>query len=215
MADVAMLESNLVHHLKQVPDYRAKRGQRYPLWLMLLVTILGVMSGAQGYQALEEFGIRHYGTLAQALALTTARLPSDSTLRTLFRQVDFTQLTQQFQMWASAQFTPLPQEWFAVDGKSLRGTLQGTTNSMQNFVAVVSLYSHQRRIVVAQQGYENKKQSEITVVYQLLEQLGMAGVVVSLDALHAQKNSEVVSEPRQRLSRDSQRQPAEIEAAIL
>lgn len=197
MADLEVLESDLVYHLKQVPDYRAKRGRRYPLWLMLLMTILGVMSGAQGYQALEDFGIRHYRTLVQALGLTTARLPSASTLRTMFQQVDFIQLTQQFQEWASTQFSPLPQEWFAVEGKSLRGTLHDTQNSLQNFVAVVSVYSHQRRIVVAQQGYENKHQSEIAVVYQLLEQLELQGVVVSLDALHAKKNTGVGGESRQ------------------
>ena len=73
--------------------------------------------------------------------------------------------------------------------QSLKGTLIGDNEAYQNFVGVVSLYSQQQRLVLAQRGYENKKSSEIHVVWDLLEQLELKNVVVSLDALHAQKNS--------------------------
>jgi DDE_Tnp_1-associated len=185
----SVLDSELVTYLKRVPDYRSKQGRRYPLWLMLLMSLLGVMSGCQGYQALEEFGVRHYPVLCQELGLSLKRMPSDTTIRTMFRAIDFAQLQQQFNAWAKSQFACHAQEWLAVDGKSIRGTVQGGWESFQNFVGVVSVYSHQRRLVLAQQGYQNKGQSEIEVVRQLLGQLGMSGVVVTMDALHAQKNS--------------------------
>ena len=50
---------NLIEALSQVKDFRAARGQRYPLWLVLLLVIMGTMSGCRGYGALEEFGRRH------------------------------------------------------------------------------------------------------------------------------------------------------------
>ncbi|MEH2082848.1 MAG: transposase family protein [Nostoc sp.] len=48
------MKANLLEALTQVQDFRAARGQRYPLWLLLLVVIMGTMSGCLGYRALED-----------------------------------------------------------------------------------------------------------------------------------------------------------------
>ncbi|NEQ54829.1 MAG: transposase family protein [Leptolyngbya sp. SIO3F4] len=77
--------------LQTIRDYRSKRGKHYPLWVMLLVSILGAMSGAQGYQALEDFGIRHCQTLCEYLGLSLKRLPSDTTLRRMFQSVNMSE----------------------------------------------------------------------------------------------------------------------------
>ncbi len=182
-----ILHSRLVQKLQQVRDYRVGRRPQYPLWLMLLLAILGVMSGCQGYQALEDFGMRHYQQLCECLELNLSRMPSDTTIRRMFRQVNFQELTQMFNTWASEELAPQAGEWVAVDGKSLKGTLQHHWDACQNFVSVVSVYSHQQRVALAQRGFENKEESEIQVVEQLLQELGLTGVVVSMDALHCQK----------------------------
>lgn len=184
-----LFQSELLQRLQRIRDYRSRRGKQYPQWVMLLLSILGAMSGAQGYAALEDFGIRHYQTLCEALSLSFKRAPSDTTLRRMFHRVNFEQLTAEFNAWSSQQFAPGPGEWLAMDGKSLKGTFYGDCEAFQNFVGVVSLYSQKQRLVLAQQGYENKKNSEIHVVWDLLQQLELKDVVVSLDALHAQKNS--------------------------
>lgn len=57
----------------------------------------------------------------------------------------------------------------------------------QNFVSLVSVYSHQKGMVLAAQQFENKETSELKVVQTLLETLHLNGVVVTLDALHCQK----------------------------
>jgi nicotinamide riboside kinase len=92
-----------------------------------------------------------------------------------------------FNTWAKEQFAPQAGEWVAVDGKSIKGTVQNRSDAFQNFVSVVSAYSHQRRVVLAHKSFENKVQSEIQVVEQLLGELSLTGVVVSMDALHCQK----------------------------
>ncbi|HEY9691294.1 MAG TPA: transposase family protein, partial [Oculatellaceae cyanobacterium] len=40
---------SLIEHLKKVKDFRKNKGKRHPLWLVLLVVILGMMSGHQSY----------------------------------------------------------------------------------------------------------------------------------------------------------------------
>ncbi len=183
----SILTSSLVQRLQCIRDYRAGRGKRYPLWMMLLIALLGVMSGCQGYKALEEFGIRHHQKLSEVLELNLERMPSDTTLRRMFQAINFEQLTQLFNTWAKEQFAPQAGEWVAVDGKSIKGTVQNRSDAFQNFVSVVSAYSHQRRVVLAHKSFENKVQSEIQVVEQLLGELSLTGVVVSMDALHCQK----------------------------
>ncbi len=143
--------------------------------------------------ALEDFGLRHYSTLCEQLGISLKRMPSDTTLRRMFQSLNLSALTAQFTDWAITQFEPAVGECFSMDGKSLRGTFVGRTEAFQNFVGIVSVYSHQHRVVIAQQGYQNKLESEISVVRNLLETLNISGATFTFDALHAQKNNSVVS----------------------
>ena len=45
----------LIKMLKKVKDFRKDKGQRYPLWLVLLIIILGMMQGYISYRALGDF----------------------------------------------------------------------------------------------------------------------------------------------------------------
>ncbi|MBW4631359.1 MAG: transposase family protein [Iphinoe sp. HA4291-MV1] len=67
--------------LSLIKDFRASRGRRYPLWLILLLVLMGTMSGCIGYQALEDFACRHHPALVQQLQLKATSFPSDSTFR--------------------------------------------------------------------------------------------------------------------------------------
>lgn len=40
----------LIEQLKTIPDWRRGRKVQYPLWLMLLLTLLGVMSGYSSWR---------------------------------------------------------------------------------------------------------------------------------------------------------------------
>ncbi|WP_369831897.1 hypothetical protein [Chlorogloea sp. CCALA 695] len=63
-----------------------------------------------------------------------------------------------------------------------------TQNGYQNFVSLVSVYSHQQGVVLAAQQFESNKSGELKVVQTILEALQLEGVVFTMDALHCQKN---------------------------
>ena len=46
----------LIEKLKKVKDERKKGGQRHELWIILVVIVLGIMHGNQGYRAIGDFG---------------------------------------------------------------------------------------------------------------------------------------------------------------
>lgn len=64
------MAANLIEELLKVEDFRAARGKRYPLWLILLLVVMGTMSGCLGYQALEDFGRRHHQAKRRATTVT-------------------------------------------------------------------------------------------------------------------------------------------------
>ncbi len=75
----------------------------------------------------------------------------------------------------------------AMDGKSIKSTSVGGSSSYQNFVSMVSVYSHNHGWVVRHQVMENKQKSEVEVVQELVQELSGNKVVITLDALHCQK----------------------------
>ncbi len=75
----------------------------------------------------------------------------------------------------------------SIDGKALASTVTDYNSSYQNFVSLVSVFSHKRGQVVRAAKLENQKSSEIPTVQVLIEALDLQDVVLSLDALHCQK----------------------------
>lgn len=180
---------SLIEHLQRIPEFRAARGQRHELWLVLLLIILGAMMGYWGYRPLAEF-VEVYGQeVCQKLELApSTKLPSYSTFRRVMQQLDYQVLAAVFTDWVQLQDEVDIGEWFACDGKSIKGSVTDYNQAEQNFVSLVSLFSHQRGVVQAGMPMEQKLMSEQDVVRLLLSAVGLSGIGVTLDALHCQKN---------------------------
>lgn len=72
-------------------------------------------------------------------------------------------------------------QWFAVDGKELRGRIsKGATRGE----AIVQAVDHKHQQVAAQGFYNGRKESEKAAVRTLLSQHKLLGQHISLDALH-------------------------------
>lgn len=181
------LDKSLIDYLKDVPDERHTNGRRHPLWLILLIIIMGIMSGYWGYRSLGTFIERHRRQLIKILKIPQARVPSYSTIRRVMMQIDYQSLAIVFNEWASQYSNVSHHQWIAIDGKSLKNTVSDCHTSQQNFVNMVSAFSHDRGEVLGLKAMENKRESEIFVVQDLLALLDLKNVVFTMDALHCQK----------------------------
>ena len=102
MADPAAT-ADLIAFLQALPEGRKRRGVRYPQWLLLLMAILGILSGCRSARDLERFAKRHHRAFAAALELELPKAPCDSTFLYLFERVELEQLFGLLREWMLAQ----------------------------------------------------------------------------------------------------------------
>jgi len=129
---------SLIESLQNIRDFRAVHGRRYPLWLIMLLVIMGIMSGCRSYYAL----FRLWSTSLRSI-MREVRVNSESaTLRhdvsagpTKIRFCAV--LAQQFEQWAKDNVEMEPGEWIAIDGKSIKSTVSKSDAPYQNFVSMV------------------------------------------------------------------------------
>ena len=180
------MEYNLQDFLSEVKDYRRGAGQRYPLWAVLSMIIMSIISGAKGYREFGRFMKANQDSLIECFKLKHG-VPSHVTIRAILRKLDLYTLTKSFRLWMSLCSPPDSAEWLAIDGKSLSSTVTNPNDSLQNFVSVVSVFAQHSGLVYDLQAFENGKAFEPRIVRQLIRRLGLKDAVFTLDALHCQK----------------------------
>ncbi len=184
-----MEKKTLVNYLDTLTDKRRREGTRHNQTFVLLLVLMSTMSGQYGYRGIERFIKKNADDILKYLKPHKDRLPTYATIFRVVNNIDFDELSQVFQNWAMDNAKPKEGEVISIDGKALKGTLVEYNSKYQNFISIVSAYSQSSQMVVGVSKYENKKSSEIGVVEQLIGDLGLTGVVFTMDALHCQKNS--------------------------
>ena len=193
----AATELDLISYLRSIPDARMRRGVRFPAWYLLLVAVLGILSGCQSLRDLERYSfgegfayaIRHHSVLTVALGIELARPPSDSSFRYFFHQVDVAALCAAIRDWTIAQIPggAADLDQLVCDGKTLRGSIEPTAGGGSAFIAQVTLYSAALGVAISQACYATGENHERAVLRKLHGELNLEGVLIQADALHTQK----------------------------
>ena len=111
------------------------------------------------------------------LKIPCARVPSYSAIRRVMINLDYEELQIVFNQWSKQSSIIPSNEWISLDGKSLKNTVSNYDKAQQNFINCVSAFAHQRRLVLGVKMMENKRESEIPVVRDLINLLDLTGVV--------------------------------------
>ena len=198
----AATDLDLISYLKSITDARMRRGVRIPAWYMLLVAVLGILSGCQSLRDLERFAIRQHSVLSAVLGIELRRPPSDSAIRDFFRQVDVAALSAAIRDWPMAQLPggAADLDQLVRDDKSLRGSIVPTAGGGSAFIAQVTLYSAPLGLAIAQACYATGENHQRAVLKQLLGELDLGGVLIQADALHTQKPFFTSSRSREQIS---------------
>jgi len=181
--------SHLLELLATVPDPRDPRGVRYPLAGILAVAVTAVMAGARSFAAIEEWAddlpVEHRARIGLGRSEKSPATPDESTLRKLFARVDADALDRVLGAWLWTRTDDVNgQRVIALDGKTVRGARTPTTGAPH----LVAALDHTTGTVIGQVQVAAKS-NEIPAVRDLLACFDLAGVVVTVDAMHTQTDT--------------------------
>ena len=175
-------KTTILEHFSAIKDPRLERTKLHQLIDIITITICAVISGAESWDDIEDFGHCKYDWLKSFLALPNG-IPSHDTFNRVFARLDSQELEKCFSDWIKSINTLLPGSQIAIDGKTLRHSYDN--NSEQKAMVMVSAWARESGLVLAQRKVA-KKSNEITAVPELLKVLELSGAIVTLDAMGCQ-----------------------------
>ena len=166
----------------QVSDPRSTNA-RHQLFDIFVIALCAVISGAEGWEDMEEYGQAQAEWFKQFLALPHG-IPSHDTFRRVLSRLKPDELTQCFVRWTEALRASLDGEVVAIDGKTLRRSFDHAAS--KGAIHMVSAWANAHRLVLGQLKVADKS-NEITAIPQLLQMLDLEGATVTIDAMGCQK----------------------------
>jgi len=150
---------------------------------VLVLVLLGTVVGCPGWDAIERFAYERERELRDILALPGG-IPSADTLRRVMASVEPAALGRALTSWTDALCETFAGKQIAIDGKSIRGTIEAANGA--GALHVVNAWVCEHQMVLGQ--YETDiKSNEITAIPKLLELLSRRGSTVTIDAMGCQK----------------------------
>jgi len=180
----------LLERLAMIPDPRDRRGRRHPLASVLAVSAAAVAAGARSVTAIAEWAADAPWPVLAALGVRCdpltrrCQVPGEATIRRVLARVDGDAVDATIGAWLADRLRPppRPRRVLAVDGKTLRGSARDGHQ-----VHLLAALDHHDGAVLAQRQVDGAP-GEVPAFQPLLAGLDLAGVVVTADALHAQRD---------------------------
>lgn len=182
--------------LEQIDDPRRRQGRRYSLTSLLLLLVVGFLSGKKDIKHILEAS-RHNHRLLAALGLS--RVPAAGTYTNLFKQLPIAPINEALRStglalgWKSGQT--------AIDGKSIKGSFNDGLHL--HTVNVATEYG-----IPLAQCLSAPAGGEIVAARDLLAALDVSGQVVTGDAMFAQRDLCETIKKKRPLAVQTERQPA-------
>ncbi|MEG4818296.1 ISAs1 family transposase, partial [Microcoleus sp. K5-D4] len=145
VADIGCIQKSLVHHFPEIKDPRVERTKKHQLTDILVIAILAVIAGAQGWEDMENYGISKKQWLEKFLALPHG-IPSDDTFRRVFEFINPEELNRCFLQWVETLVTKMGGEIIPIDGKTIRGSYD--RNQGKSALHLISAWSSEQRLVL-------------------------------------------------------------------
>jgi len=178
-----MEEKNTLQSIfEAIEDPRVERTKQHQLIDIIIIAILGVLCGADGWGDIESFGKTKQAWLNTFLALPNG-IPSHDTFGRVFARLDPKQFETCFLTWIESINEKITGV-IAIDGKPLRRSHDAPNG--KKALHMVSAWACENRMVLAQVAV-NEKSNEITAIAEVLKLLVLEGCLVTIDALGTQR----------------------------
>lgn len=179
-----ILNTSFLEHFANLKDPRIERSKEHLLKDIIAIAILAVISGADGWVAIEAYGNAKFEWLKSFLGLANG-IPSHDTFSRVFSRIEPQQFQECFLSWVQGIVRELGLNVIAIDGKTMKQSYD--RNNQQKALHIVTAWSSSHQLVLGQKKVDNKS-NELTAIPALIEMLEIAGSVITIDAMGCQKD---------------------------
>ncbi|MDP2881134.1 MAG: ISAs1 family transposase [Azonexus sp.] len=174
--------AGLVERFADLPDARVEGRTDHDLLDIVVLALCAVMSGAEGWDDIEDWGCEREAWLRRYLRLRNG-IPGHDTIRRVFETLSPMELELRFEAWMGEVCPAVQGRVIAIDGKALRGSARSGRGLRA--LHQVSAYAAEYGLTLGQRSCEEKS-NEITAIAELLPALALEGAVVTIDAMGCQ-----------------------------
>jgi len=180
---------SLVQAFQNLPDYRQVKITKNNPGEILLLSLMAILSGAEGFADIAEWMRVRKKQIEKFLGRHFS-VPAYTTIRNTFLRIDMHEVNKLQREWIE-QIEDTHGELLtivAADGKTMRGSANRAFNEKARHI--VSLFLPQGKLTLAQTQVEEKS-NEIPALIELLDALNLEGCIITMDAMHTQKKRSV------------------------
>lgn len=166
---------------------RAGGNLRHKLVEILVIILLGVMSGAETWIEIEDYGKKKEEWLRTFLELPNG-IPSNDTYRRLMERISTKRVENVYRAWVLPYVGGCIGKHIAVDGKTMCGASNNRKaqgDETLGKIHMISAWVREDGITLGQIKTEEKS-NEIKAIPQLLGELEIKGSIVTIDAMGCQ-----------------------------
>lgn len=176
------------HIFSGLRDPRSPRKKPYSFDALMLMSICAMMAGETTFTGMAEYAENNYEEFRAYVELPGGT-PDHETFRIFFDALDpeefdqwFYEFTQTIADYCDQRGEPEPDKrQLAIDGKTIRNS------TAENLLHIVHVWCTKNKLVLMQQKVDEKT-NEIKAIPVLLSMLDLEGMVVSMDAMGAQRD---------------------------
>ena len=179
-----MEQTPLHKAFRSLSDPRINRRKLHSLLDIIILSILGVLSGAESYDSIELFGKENLDFLKQFLELKNG-IPSHDTINRVFQALNPRQFERCFISWSqSLKDSGIMERVIAIDGKTVRGSKDSFHH--QSPLHSVHAWSVENGICLGQMEC-GEKTNEISIIPKIIDLLDIKRSIVTIDAMGTQR----------------------------
>ena len=185
--------------LAAIADPRRAEGKIYQLPHVLLFSIFAIVSGANSYRGIRTYVKVHRQKLNKAFEIKWKRPPAHTAIRYILQGLSTSDVEKVFREHAAnLNLAPAGSEArvIAFDGKTLKASFDNFNDIKAR--QVLSAFAVDTALVLAHIEIDEKS-NEIPAVQKLLQELDVAGHIVTCDAMHCQKKLSRPPQPPTRI----------------
>ena len=174
---------SLIEHFSHLDDPRVERNKKHEFIDVIVLCVCAMVSGAQGWSDIEEFGRSKLAWLRQYVPLANG-IPVDDTIARVISALSVTGFEECFVKWVEDAVRLSRGEIVAVDGKTHRRSYD--RKHAVGALHLVSAWACRNGVVLGQVK-SDEKSNESKALPELLKKLELWGAIVTVDAMGCQR----------------------------